>query len=155
MHDLEYYCIDALGNMNTIDLEYFRVDSLPPIITKTMIGTDHLGYDATGAPEPLACPPRPGMSDTCYVRDDGVNGVRIDVADDDSMNCAVDQVTCNYELWWTTTLDECNSQLGPQNLYNPGTGECFVEGGQFGEEGKDILFGEDSTHTLKCGVMMH
>ena len=119
LHDLEYFCRDALGNANAVDLEYFRVDSQPPIITKTMIGTDHLGQ----------CPPvNPG--DECYVRDDGVNGVRIDVADDDTYGCAVDEVVCTYELWWE---DDTNDP---------------VSSGSFGEEGVDVIFTEDSTHTL-------
>ncbi|MEM2181050.1 MAG: MopE-related protein, partial [Nitrososphaeria archaeon] len=34
-HDLEYYCEDALGNKNQVDVEYFKVDSTPPTTTKT------------------------------------------------------------------------------------------------------------------------
>ena len=35
LHDLEFYCEDALGNANQVDLEYFKVDSVPPTTTKT------------------------------------------------------------------------------------------------------------------------
>ena len=37
VHDLEYYCVDALGNnnKNAVDLEYFKVDSTPPVTVKT------------------------------------------------------------------------------------------------------------------------
>ncbi len=38
LHDLEYYCVDALGNTNEVDLEYFKVDSTPPVTTKTIEG---------------------------------------------------------------------------------------------------------------------
>jgi len=118
VHDLEYYCIDALGNENDVDLEYFKVDSVPPTITKTMIGTDHLGY-RDGELNEDACPPK-SADDTCYVRDDGVNGVRIDVKDGGEI-CAVDNVMCIYELWWEGNI---------------------IDSGKFGEEGIDIIFTE-------------
>ncbi|MEM7827050.1 MAG: Ig-like domain-containing protein [Candidatus Aenigmatarchaeota archaeon] len=35
LHDLEYYCEDVLGNKNQVDIEYFKVDSVPPTTTKT------------------------------------------------------------------------------------------------------------------------
>jgi cysteine-rich repeat protein len=35
LHDLEYYCNDTLGNENQPDIEYFKVDSTPPVTTKT------------------------------------------------------------------------------------------------------------------------
>ena len=35
LHDLEYYCVDELGNENEVDIEWFRVDSVPPETTKT------------------------------------------------------------------------------------------------------------------------
>ncbi|MCK4496614.1 MAG: hypothetical protein KAU24_00345, partial [Candidatus Aenigmarchaeota archaeon] len=35
LHDLEYFCEDALGNENEVDIEWFRVDSTPPVTTKT------------------------------------------------------------------------------------------------------------------------
>ena len=38
LHDLEYYCIDALGNENEVDIEWFRVDSTPPETLKTVVG---------------------------------------------------------------------------------------------------------------------
>jgi len=124
LHDLEYFCRDAVNKKSPIDLEWFRVDSVPPEITKTMIGDDHLGE----------CPPGPNPQEPCYVADDGKNGVRIDVADPDptGMGCNVDEVICIYELWW-----EDNPTEGP------------IASGEFGEEGKDIIFEHDSTHTLK------
>ncbi|RLJ04316.1 MAG: hypothetical protein DRP18_04860, partial [Candidatus Aenigmatarchaeota archaeon] len=35
LHELEFYCEDALGNKNESDVETFRVDSTPPETTKT------------------------------------------------------------------------------------------------------------------------
>jgi hypothetical protein len=37
-HDLEYYCVDALENKNQEDVEYFKVDSTPPVTTKQYLG---------------------------------------------------------------------------------------------------------------------
>ncbi|MBD3252358.1 hypothetical protein GF386_01355, partial [Candidatus Pacearchaeota archaeon] len=135
-HDLEYFCRDAVNKTSEIDLEYFKVDSLPPIITKTMIGEDHLGD----------CPPDPEPSDDeCYVADDGENGVHIDVKDDDSMDCAVGVDFCTYGLWWLTDQTTCENKYG-ENVWDGS--KCNVEAGDFGEEGVDIIFREDSTHDL-------
>ncbi len=38
MHNLEFYCIDGLGNMGEEDIEYFKVDTVPPTTTKTHHG---------------------------------------------------------------------------------------------------------------------
>jgi hypothetical protein len=146
LHDLEYFCRDAVNKKSPIDLEWFRVDSLPPIISKVMIGPDHLGYDASGALDPNACPPRPGMGDTCYVRDDGINGVNISVMDDDSMNCSVGVDFCSYGLWWFTSRQECATKY-PNSTYDPNDGRCPVDSGQFTDY-KEIYFQEDSRHDL-------
>jgi|GEM_PF-1279258 len=115
VHDLVYYCEDAVEKRTPTYLQYYRVDDTPPSITKTMIGVDHLGD----------CPPE-GPDDECFVKDSAENGVRIDVADGGDI-CAVDDVTCSYVVWW---MDEP------------------IERGVFGEEGVDIIFTEDSEHTL-------
>jgi len=139
LHDLEYFCRDGLGNTNkTIDLEWFKVDSQPPIITKEMIGDEHLGN----------CPPT-SDGDVCYVADNGENGVSIDVEDNETYpECAVDEISCRYELWWNTDIDTCIKEFGGTHLYNPDTSQCFVEGGSF-DNYKEIIFTEDSNHTLK------
>jgi len=119
LHDLEYYCKDAVEKKSDTYIQYYKVDSQPPIIAKTMIGDDHLGK----------CPPlKP--EDQCYVKDDGKNGVRIDVKDGGEI-CHVDKSECTYELWW----DEQPSKP--------------IKTGVFGEEGVDIYFTEDSQHILK------
>ncbi|MHA1287092.1 MAG: hypothetical protein ACTSPB_06755, partial [Candidatus Thorarchaeota archaeon] len=117
VHDLEYYCRDAVEKATPIEKQYYKVDSTPPTITKTMIGNDHLGD----------CPPEDEF-DECYVRDDGQNGVHISVADGGDV-CAVNEVDCYYELLW-------EEQIEP------------VASGQFGEEGADVIFTEDSEHVL-------
>lgn len=83
-HDLEFYCKDALGNKGTLDVENFKVDSTPPIITKTLVGP-HIGC---------------GPSDTsCYIKDwnnsDGTT-IHVEVADNNSLGCAVGGVKCEY-----------------------------------------------------------
>ncbi len=120
VHGLEYYCRDALGNANEPDLEYFRVDSVPPVINKTMMGS-WLGD----------CPPESG-SDVCYVADNGESGVNVTVHDPDptGKGCNVGGVQCDYELWWVTDA-----------------GASLVDSGCFTDYA-EIVFTEDSTHWL-------
>lgn len=119
LHDLEYYCRDALGNDNEIDLEYFRVDSLPPIINKTLEG-----------PQYGQCPPEePG--DECWIKDwdcgeDGTT-IHIEAYDNDTYGCAADDLTCS---WWYLLDGE------------PMQGETDL-GTSF-----DIKFYEDTEHEL-------
>ncbi|MFH1257227.1 MAG: hypothetical protein V1494_08130 [Candidatus Diapherotrites archaeon] len=142
VHDLEFWCQDAVQKESEHDTETFRVDDTPPEIDKSMLGEEEVDYLGD-------CPPQ-DEEDICFVADNGRGGVHIDVSDPDptTMGCNVDNSTCNYELWWQTTLANCQEYVGPDHLYNDGTGECFVEGGQFGEDGTDILFTQDSTHRL-------
>ncbi len=118
LHDLEWFCRDAVDKKSPIDLEYFRVDSLPPIIEKDMFGS-YLGD----------CPSGTDIDHgNCYVADDGTSGVEITVYDDDTYpECSVDDVTCEYELWWV---------------------EQNIDRGIF-QDYKKITFTEDSIHTLK------
>lgn len=138
LHELQWYCEDAVEKRSETDVEFFKVDNDDPVITKTMIGEDHVGD----------CPPDPNSeTDVCYVADNGLNGVHVEASDGNSIH-AVDQVTCSYELWWETTLDTCINELGPEHLYNSETGQCFVEGNSFEEGGADVIFTEDSNHEL-------
>jgi hypothetical protein len=147
MHDLEYYCRDALGNETEKDLEYFRVDGTPPEISKEMFG-NWVGD----------CPPSQ-QGDECFVADNGSSGVNISVVDPDPTGngCNVGNVSCRYWVLWGEgkTKYECND-LG-YDYYGEydGTTWCLVEGGlqgTFGEEGKQVIFREDSKHKLivKC-----
>ncbi|MBI2045471.1 hypothetical protein HYT23_05410, partial [Candidatus Pacearchaeota archaeon] len=137
MHELEYWCVDAVEKESQHLFEIDKVDNEAPVITKEMIGEHHLGQ----------CPPRPNTDDECYVADNRENGVSISV-EDPNQNHAVNGVSCNYELWWKTDLETCIREFDGTHLYNPDTGQCFVEGSPF-EYSKDIIFTEDSTHTLK------
>jgi len=138
VHKIQYYCVDELGNSDGSELEpyeqTYKVDSTPPKITKTMIGEDHLGD----------CPPGPSPAKPCYVRDDGENGVHIAVSDGGAI-CAVDQTTCSYGLWWLIDQETCEDKYGKDAW--DGT-KCKVDSGSFGEEGKNIIFREDSEHRL-------
>ncbi|RLF34681.1 MAG: hypothetical protein DRN03_06465, partial [Thermoplasmata archaeon] len=105
LHDLEYYCRDALGNANDPELEYFKVDSQPPIIEKTIIG-----------PQVGNCPPE-NESDKCWIKD-WTNGtgttIHIEAYDNETYGCAVNQITCD---WWYY-VDE-NYTLGGTNITPP------------------------------------
>jgi len=88
-HNLEFYCRDHLGNANkSIDIEYFKVDSTPPIINKTLIG-----------PQEGNCPPEEG--EKCWIKDwtcesEGTT-IHVEAWDNDTYGCAVGNVTCE---WW-------------------------------------------------------
>jgi len=104
LHDLGFFCRDAVDKKSDIDLEWFRVDSQPPIIEKTMIGDDHLGQ----------CPPVDIIDEShkyvedCYVKDDGLNGVNITVRDNETYGCAVDDVLCQkFVIWLAPSEDDC------------------------------------------------
>ncbi len=126
MHDLHYFCEDAVWKgrpghgIDEPHLQYYRVDNTPPNITKTMLGDE--GMEWIGD-----CPPQ-SPSDECYVK--GGSGVHVDVTDPDTtgMGCASDDVYCEYEVWWEGSV---------------------IDEGDFGEEGIDIIFDEDSEHILK------
>ena len=141
VHQLDFYCVDALENKSGTDSETFKVDGTPPEIKKTMIGQSHLGE----------CPPGAAPTAPCYVADNGENGVHIAVSDPDptGKGCNVDKTACDYRLLWATTLQECKNANG--TAYDDLAGECVLEEGSFGEEGKDIIFNEDSTHRLVVG----
>ena len=138
MHNLEYFCKDAVDKKTDVHVQYYKVDDTPPSIEKEMLGVE--GDDWIGD-----CPPD-DISDVCYVADNDVGGVSVDVIDGGEI-CAVDDVDCFYELWWETDSQTCIDEFSGTHLYNFGTGECFVEGGQFSTD-TEILFHQDSTHRL-------
>ncbi len=168
LHDLEFFCRDAVDKKSEIDLEYFRVDSLPPIIEKTMIGEDHIGY-RNGELNEDACPPRDwyddpyAYEDECYVRDDGLNGVAISVWDDPTYDCAVDAVECyKYMIWYAPSPEACGEAGGIilletsdiesfptiENSIKPLNGvPCLLMDDYF-TESQEIIFMEDSYHEL-------
>ncbi len=134
-HQLDYYCKDALGNKGPIDSEKFKVDTTPPAITKTMLGT--AGVDYLGA-----CPPH-SASDNCYVADNGRGGVHVAVADGGAV-CAVDQTTCDFKVWWDTDTSTCSLNQGQWDTVN----KCLIDSGAFGGTGTNMTFKHDSTHRL-------
>ncbi|MDD5163448.1 MAG: hypothetical protein PHD95_04540 [Candidatus ainarchaeum sp.] len=121
VHVLDAWCTDAVGNTTAHDIETFRVDGTPPIMTKEMLGIENEDWIGN-------CPPQ-SPDENCYVADNNRGGVHISVSDPDptGFRCNVNNVTCTYELWWNGNV---------------------IDSGRFQEEGKDILFTEDSTHTL-------
>ncbi len=95
-HTLSYYCEDALGNKNTIDTEEFRVDSLPPVMTKSM-------YEGTWTG---SCPP--GAGEACWVTPG--TSVTVSMGDNTSQGCAVDDVVCT----WTVYVDGQEQDSGKE-----------------------------------------
>ena len=134
MHNLEYYCIDAVDKKTDVRIQYYKVDDTEPWIEKYMIGEDHLGD----------CPNGTNIDHgDCYVRDDELNGVRIEAYDGGEI-CAVGVEECVYSLWWLTDKDTC---IGKDYSWNSSSGKCRVENGSF-EDYIEIFFHEDSTHEL-------
>ena len=126
LHDLEYYCRDALGNANEPDLEYFKVDSQPPIIEKTIIG-----------PQVGDCPPE-DENDKCWIKDwtckSSGTTIHIEAYDNDTLGCAVDQITCDW--WYILDGNQIINRTYMQGLIPP----------------FDIKFYDDTEHELhvKC-----
>jgi len=148
VHVLEAWCTDAVGNESDQsekpgiqhDIETFRVDTAAPEIKKTMLGT--AGVDYLGE-----CPPGAAPIAPCYVADNGKGGVHVDVKDPDptGKGCNVDKSECTYNLWWDTTIEACEAANG---LGYDTVMKCLLAKDSFGEKGTDILFHQDSTHTM-------
>ncbi|HIH08908.1 MAG TPA: hypothetical protein HA237_06100, partial [Candidatus Diapherotrites archaeon] len=131
MHDLEYFCRDAVGKRTETELQNYKVDSTPPSIEKEMFGS-WLGD----------CPPQ-DEDDECFVADNGTSGVSINVSDGGEI-CHVDDVWCNYEVWWETDEETCDEEGGED--YDDGW--CLIDGGEFSSDA-NVVFREDSTHELR------
>ncbi|MFB6076336.1 MAG: hypothetical protein ABEK17_04295, partial [Candidatus Aenigmatarchaeota archaeon] len=143
-HKLEYYCKDAVEKETDIHTQYYKVDDTSPQINKTMLGIE--GEDWSGD-----CPPQ-NQNDVCYVADNGVGGVHIEVEDPDTtgMGCAVDDIECTYTLFWYTDKVTCEGKY--PSGWDEDTDTCIVKAEGFGDLGStppfDILFHEDSEHEL-------
>ncbi len=89
-HELEYYCVDRLGNTGPIQSEIDIVDTEPPIITKEIVG-----------PQYGDC--SPNSEGDCYI--DTATEIRVDAVDPEPH--PVNDVTCdwNYEVKETETSD--------------------------------------------------
>jgi len=91
LHELQWYCEDALHQTTQTDIEYFKVDNEPPVINKTMFGT----YQGQ-------CPPQ-NETDVCYVADDGYSGVSVFVEDPFPVH-ASNNIYCSYEVEWNNEV---------------------------------------------------
>jgi len=130
LHQLEYWCTDAVDKESNHFFEIDKVDSEPPIITKEMFGVDHLGD----------CPPTK-QGDECFVADNDENGVDIWVEDPNPIH-AVNDVQCSFEVVWDTDEKTCKEHQGRFT-----EGKCIIDENEF-EDHQRIIFHEDSTHTL-------
>ncbi|MFH1307315.1 MAG: hypothetical protein ABIH72_00505 [archaeon] len=140
-HTLEYYCVDAVDNYDGTENDpysaEFKVDSQPPIIEKDMLGEENIDWMGD-------CPSGRYLEHgDCYVADNGRGGVSISVKDDDEQfpQCVVDNIKCNYTLYWQASREECAEVKGVWDDW------CLVDSGDFTDY-QEIIFHEDSTHQL-------
>jgi hypothetical protein len=119
-HELEYYCIDGLGNTQPVQTEIDIVDTVPPVITTSIVGP-YLGE----------CPGILRNSDGldgiggCFI--DGVTKIHVEAVDPEPH--PVNDVRCSWD--YTVTGGEKNG-TGQENITAP----------------FDINFPEESNHEL-------
>ena len=82
MHNLEYYCEDAVEKKSEEHVQYYKVDTRDPTVEK-ILNKPYFG----------ACPPRPGTDDECFV--DTATTIELEIEDEGT--CAIDQVTCKWK----------------------------------------------------------
>jgi hypothetical protein len=87
MHNLEYYCRDALGHESDEHIQYYKVDDTAPILIEKIIDGPSIALQGM-------CPPRPGSDDICHI--DGVTTIDIDVEDGGDI-CAVGIDECRWK----------------------------------------------------------
>ncbi|MBI2233027.1 MAG: hypothetical protein HYU56_03845 [Candidatus Aenigmarchaeota archaeon] len=135
LHDLEYYCKDAVEKKSETFLQWYKVDDTPPTIEKDMFGS-WLGDCPSGSDIEHG---------DCYVADNGHSGVTVTPVD---AGLHKNSVSCQYEVWWHTDEYTCKEL---NNGYYDG-GRCrlpdLVGSGGFSEP-VDIVFVKDSTHDLE------
>jgi hypothetical protein len=90
IHDLEYFCVDAVMKHTEPEIQYYKVDSKPPILIDKLIIGPYYAVEGT-------CPPSSG-ADICHL--DGESTIEIYV-EDGGDTCVVDEVWCR----WGYTLD--------------------------------------------------
>ncbi|MBR9676574.1 hypothetical protein GOV04_00340 [Candidatus Woesearchaeota archaeon] len=133
MHNLEYYCVDAVEKKSEVHTQYYKVDDTPPSMTKDMFGS-FLGD----------CPSGTDLEHgDCYVADNGESGVTMRVQDEGEI-CAVGVDYCTTAVWWFTDEQMCIDKYGPDAW---SVDKCLVENIRFTDE-LSIYFDEDSTHKL-------
>ncbi len=90
IHDLEYFCVDDVMKHTEPEIQYYKVDSEPPILIDKWINGPYYAIEGT-------CPPSSG-TDICHL--DGESTIEIHVEDGGDV-CIVDEVWCR----WGYTLD--------------------------------------------------
>ncbi|MBI2598534.1 MAG: hypothetical protein HYW50_05045, partial [Candidatus Diapherotrites archaeon] len=134
VHTLEYFCRDAVDKKSNIEMQWYKVDSTKPVISKDMFG--QFSGD---------CPSGTDLEHgDCYVADNESSGVNISAVDgimQGAEMCVVGSVKCNYKVWWHTSEEMCDKKYDGER--------CLVEEGKFNEAGTNIIFNEDSTHDLE------
>ena len=83
MHELEYWCVDAVGKESPHYTEFDKVDGDKPIIEKLIVG-----------PQYGDCPPNPDSNDKCYIIP-GETEIQISAFDVESIH-SVDKVSCKW-----------------------------------------------------------
>jgi hypothetical protein len=85
MHDLEYYCKDAVEKKTETEIQWYKVDSVPPVITKT-IGQPNVGECYQGS------------QGKCYIQDH-VTPITVDVKDNaGAHDSGVDYCSWSYTV---------------------------------------------------------
>jgi hypothetical protein len=131
MHNLEYYCVDAVEKKSDVHVQYYKVDDTAPSIEKYMFGS-FLGD----------CPDGSDLQHgDCYVADNCGSGVEVYAYDGGDI-CAVGGLDCYYEIWWNT--DEKTCMEHDRYYYD---GWCLINENEFSDYA-EIIFTEDSTHYL-------
>ncbi len=144
LHNLEWYCEDAVAKKSAVDVEYFKVDNEAPLITKDVQG-DQEGIcpPANGdEPESLTDP------DACFVTDQSV--ITVDVVDNFEGGNAIhasDNVECTYTIFWHTDRATCEEKY--PNGWQESSGLCIVDTKPFMPTTHlELQFMEDSEHEL-------
>lgn len=123
-HTVEYYCVDVLGNEEEHNFEIDIVDTMPPVINKTMNGP-YFGQ----------CPPRPDSDDVCYV--DTATSIHVDVVDSEPHPVGGVECSYSYEVIDERCVDSVQDSCGGHGGGADGLIPPF-----------DIKFPEESKHDL-------
>ncbi len=82
MHNLEYYCQDAVEKKGDLHIQYYKVDTEPPAVEK-LLRRPYYGD----------CPPEPGSQDQCFV--DTRTTIDLEIEDRGDI-CAIGDVVCRW-----------------------------------------------------------
>ncbi len=121
LHDLEFYCEDALGNRNQIDLEYFAVETVPPETEQWFTGPIYTEMFCTGGTE--GDPVDPECYEVTYI--DLQTMVYLEAEDPEPHPSGL------YETYWrnmvTTDPSGYMACLAPEVYCNPDYYTQFVD----------------------------